>query len=88
MDSRVRALIDLFFGPLPYDEETVQAKRDAAAALEAELQRLTQEQGEQAALDTLTKSYGSLADLAVLAGKTPEDAARWRASAAHVCLRQ
>jgi len=86
MDSRVRALIDLFFGPLPYDGETVQAKRDAAAALEAELQRLTQEQGEQAALDTLTKSYGSLADLAVLAGKTPEDAARWRESAGALSL--
>ena len=70
MSKQSDKLADLFFDELPYGEETLNAKLTVKARLA--------EMAEKLPFPALVENYRSLEKLAVLAGFTPEDAARWQ----------
>ena len=70
MSKQSDKLADLFFDELPYGEETLNAKLTVKARLA--------EMAEKLPFSALVENYRSLEKLAVLAGFTPEDAARWQ----------
>ena len=72
MNRLIQQFVELFFDPLPYSEEAMNAKASIEDALSAKEEALD--------VETLTSDYGSYAKLAALAGCTAEDAARWRST--------
>lgn len=78
MEKRIVNLVDAFFEDIPYCEEVLEARCRIVEQLNAKYVKLTKESSACRAFENIVKQYGTLSSMAVLAGYTIEDAARWQ----------
>lgn len=80
MDKRIASILALYFEDIPYSAEVLQAQARIKAALDSEYEKLAGEMSADQAFEAVVGRYPKLADMAVLAGYTPEDALSWRSA--------
>ncbi len=80
MDKHITRLVEMFFEEIPYSMEVMKAQERIRAALEREYQKLCRENAAHVAFEILLSRYGTLSDMAVLAGYSVEDAEGWRSA--------
>lgn len=78
MDKRTDRLIDMIFDDIPYSPEVNEAQEKISSALDEKYRELCKDRTEGEAIDEVLAGYGSLPELAKLAGYTEEQAKAWR----------
>ena len=78
MEKRIVNLVDAFFEDIPYCEEVLEARGRIAELLNAEYIKLAEKSSGSKAFERIVEQYGTLSSMAVFAGYTAEDAARWQ----------
>ena len=80
LHSRLAPVVDLIFDDIPYSPETDEAQAKISSALDEKYRELCKSKSEGEAVDAVLAEYGSLTQMAELAGYTAEQALAWRDS--------
>lgn len=86
-NRKIKAVVDMIFDNIPYSEEVNEAQSKIEAALNTEFDKIKAGRHEDEALEELLGHYGSLSQMAVLAGYPAESADKWRREGEAVDIR-
>lgn len=86
-NRKIKAVVDMIFDDIPYSEEVNEAQSKIEAALNTEFDKIKAGRHEDEALEELLGHYGSLSQMAVLAGYPAESADKWRREGEAVDIR-